>query len=132
MYRVLVAVNDDEDRVSKQVEFVKSLPGTADEVEVTVVHAVENRAGSRDLQKPDRIQSVRQVARELSEAGYSVTEEDAREDPVEGIVTVADDIGADLVVLGGRKRTPAGKAVFGSVTQSVILTTDRPVAVTGT
>ncbi|WP_232701968.1 universal stress protein [Halobacterium wangiae] len=131
MYRVLVAVGDDEDRVSKQVNFVKSLPGSTDEVDVTVVHAVKKRQGSRDLQKPDRIPAVRQAARQLSSDGYSVSEEDAREDPVEGIVTVADDIDADLIVLGGRKRSPAGKAVFGSVTQSVILTTDRPVAVTG-
>jgi len=131
MFRVLVAVSDEEEAVGKQVSFVESLPGDTDEVEVTVVHAMEGRKGSRDLQKPDRIRSVRKAARELSEAGYTVAEEDAREDPVEGIVAIANDIDADLIVLGGRKRTPTGKALFGSVTQSVILNTERPVTVTG-
>ena len=50
--------------------------------------------------------------------------------PAEEIVDVADELGARYVVIGGRKRSPVGKAVFGSVTQSVLLTADRPVVTT--
>jgi nucleotide-binding universal stress UspA family protein len=35
-------------------------------------------------------------------------------------------------VMGGRKQSPTSKLLFGSVTQNVILQTDRPVTVTGT
>lgn len=131
MFRVLVAVDDDEQRATKQADAVSSMPMNPDDVEVTVVHAVTDRAGSRELQDPDRIQTVRRVARRLEDEGYTVHEEDAGDEVAREILRVADEIDADLVVLGGRKRTPTQKVLFGSVTQSVLLGTDRPVIVTG-
>lgn len=47
--------------------------------------------------------------------------------PAEEILAHADAIDARYLVIGGRKRTPAGKALFGSVTQTVILDSQRPV-----
>lgn len=47
--------------------------------------------------------------------------------PAEEILAVAVEHDARYLVVGGRKRTPVGKAVFGSVTQSVLLEADRPV-----
>lgn len=48
-------------------------------------------------------------------------------DPGEEIVALADSLDARYLVVGGRKRTPAGKALFGSVTQQVILDAACPV-----
>jgi nucleotide-binding universal stress UspA family protein len=45
----------------------------------------------------------------------------------ESIVTLAEDVGADLIIVGGRKRTPTGKAVFGSTAQTVMLEAPCPV-----
>jgi len=47
-------------------------------------------------------------------------------DPVEEILKRAANSGARFVVIGGRKRSPTGKAIFGSVTQSVLLESDCP------
>jgi nucleotide-binding universal stress UspA family protein len=43
------------------------------------------------------------------------------------IVSLAESLGADLVVVGGRKRSPTGKAVFGSTAQEVMLNAPCPV-----
>lgn len=47
--------------------------------------------------------------------------------PTATILEQADAHEARYVVVGGRRRTPAGKAIFGSVTQSVLLESPRPV-----
>ncbi|MDQ2052813.1 universal stress protein [Natronolimnohabitans sp. A-GB9] len=50
-------------------------------------------------------------------------------DPAESIVEYATEHDARYVVLGGRKRSPVGKALFGSVAQSVVLSLDRPTVI---
>jgi nucleotide-binding universal stress UspA family protein len=45
------------------------------------------------------------------------------------ILTTADEYGCDHVFLAGDERTPAGKALFGDTTQSVILDFDGTVTV---
>ena len=52
-------------------------------------------------------------------------------DPADAIISTADELDADMIVLAARKRTPTGKVLFGSVTQAVLLGTDRPVLVCG-
>lgn len=48
-------------------------------------------------------------------------------DTVDEILGEADRREARYVVVGGRKRSPTGKALFGSVTQSILLNADQPV-----
>lgn len=47
-------------------------------------------------------------------------------DPTEAILDLAENIDARYLVVGGRKRSPTGKALFGSVTQSVLLNAAVP------
>lgn len=48
-------------------------------------------------------------------------------DPAQEILEEAERQKARHIVVGGQKRSPVGKAVFGSVAQTVILNADRPV-----
>lgn len=47
--------------------------------------------------------------------------------PVDEILAVADESDARHLVIAGRRRSPTGKALFGDVTQSVLLNADCPV-----
>ena len=47
--------------------------------------------------------------------------------PTKEILEETDRRNARYLVIGGRKRTPVGKAIFGSVTQSVLLNAECPV-----
>lgn len=48
-------------------------------------------------------------------------------DPAEEVLEYANREDASYIVIGGRKRSKVGKVLFGSVTQSILLSADRPV-----
>lgn len=133
MYTVVVAVGDDEERAVDQAEFVSALPEASEEVVAHVVHTLhgEERDVPEAMRRADRVASVRRALDHLEERNVAAKAQDISEPVAESIIDLADDVDADLVVVGGRKRSPAAKAVLGSVTQQVILNTNRPVTVAG-
>lgn len=133
MFRILLAVSDDVDQAHNQAEFIASLPGV-DEIRVTVTHAYDE-ADERDPHgeplPPEESGGVQAARDRLGDAGIPVETRETYSPVAEGIIDLAADIDADLVVVGARRRTPIGKAVFGSVTQSVVLDSPVPVTVVG-
>ncbi|WP_207890195.1 universal stress protein [Natrarchaeobius chitinivorans] len=70
---------------------------------------------------------VGEIAKRLEEADLEVDVRGVVGDRAEEIVALAEKTDADNVVVGGRKRSPTGKAVFGSTAQQVLLTSPCPV-----
>ncbi|WP_324757311.1 universal stress protein [Haloarcula sp. GH36] len=130
MYHVLLPVDSSEERASAQTAATLALPEPAEFVKATVIHVFDNE----DLAEKTTVQQTtagKLMVEDLREAGVDVATESVHGEPAERIVTVADDADVDMIVMGGRKRSPLGALVFGSVSQSVILDSERPVAVTG-
>jgi nucleotide-binding universal stress UspA family protein len=75
----------------------------------------------------ERIAAVRDLGEALDAADVEYEVRGALGDSGEGIVDLADAADADLVLVGGRTRSPTGKAVFGSTAQEVMLSASSPV-----
>jgi nucleotide-binding universal stress UspA family protein len=48
-------------------------------------------------------------------------------DPADDLIAVADELDADLIVIGLRRRTPVGKLIMGSNAQQILLDASCPV-----
>ncbi len=71
--------------------------------------------------------TIRELEDRLDEAGVEYVVGGAVGDHGESIVGLAEEANADLVIVGGRRRSPTGKAVFGSTAQKVMLSAPCPV-----
>ena len=128
MYHVLFAVDTNEDRAETLVNNVLTLPDPAEHVQVTVFHCFTDNPEGTSV---GQLKSVRGVVDRLEDAGVDHTLMEASGDPVTEIVKMADELDVDAIYISGRKKSPAGKVLFGSVTQGVALSTERPVVICG-
>ncbi|WP_135827503.1 universal stress protein [Halorussus halobius] len=127
MYRILAAIGTDEERALEQAAAVADLPREED-VEVTLFHDFTDNPSGASVHQ---VAAVRRAAERLEDAGVEVEYAESSGDAAQAILDVADDRDVDLLCLAPRGRSPAGKALFGSVTQQVLLESERPVLVVG-
>jgi nucleotide-binding universal stress UspA family protein len=102
---------------------------------LTVIHVVD--AVDLDVIAAHRAGLSDEIGNALAEAGIADLQWDLKlaasadrpDDTADTILSLADQAGADLLVIGGRRRSPVGKAILGSVTQNLILAANCPVLV---
>lgn len=91
----------------------------------------ESTARTRSLadQHAQAKQATEKVVAELRDEGIDVElrVETFDQDAATALLHAAKELGADLLVIGIRRRSPVGKLVLGSVSQNVLLGADCPV-----
>lgn len=124
MFTIVAGIDTDAERALTVADEICGLPGS--ELRVVLVHAFgENPEGA----SIEQMGAARKARDRLERHDIDVVFEERSGDPATGIQRVAEEYDAEMICVAGRKRSPAGKAVFGSVTQDVILGTDRAVLV---
>lgn len=130
MYRVLLPLDTSDSRTAAQVDVVASLPGTDGSVEATLLHVFADRETAEST-SIGQLPTGSMAQDSLQTSGVRVETMSRFGDPAEQILQAAEELDADMIVLGGRKRSPLGSLLFGSVSQAVTLDATRPVVITG-
>lgn len=125
MKEVLLGIDQSIDRATAQADTLIDLFDVKNTRAYLLHDFVDNPEGASVTQ----VESVKRAAELLEDAGITVELREGSGEPAESIIGTAEDLDADAICVAGRNRSPAGKMLFGSVTQSVILNTDRPVVI---
>lgn len=131
----VVAAVDQSERARSVVQRAKQLADDSG-VGLHVVHVgqadVPSPEGGYDADREKRLsaQKATNIARDI---GLDVLDIEGFEpvglegNPAEALLEHSRAEDAEYIVVSARKRSPVGQAVFGSVTQSLLLNADRPV-----
>lgn len=94
-----------------------------------VVHSMVGGSHDRDDQYVATREELDAVTARLDAArlDYEVLHLVRGNSPAEDLLTVAKDVGASLIVIGVRRRSPVGKFILGSNAQEILLTAECPV-----
>ncbi|OYR40050.1 universal stress protein UspA [Halorubrum sp. Ib24] len=136
---VIVAAVDRSERAPGIVEEANEL-GEAFDEPVHVVHVLSRsefvgleRTSVTDTGKSIPRDDVLEIAEEFAQEAIDEAGVDDAEpvgllgEPADEISNYADSNDARYLVIAGRKRSPVGKALFGSVVQSLMLNSETPV-----
>ncbi|MEF8838578.1 MAG: universal stress protein [Haloarculaceae archaeon] len=110
-----------------QAEYVTGLPDGAGDVAATVLAV----GPSDSAEEFDDYDAAAAVAESLESEGIEVSRRLERGSVPRMIVDVADEIQADGLVMGGRKRSGVSKVLLGSTYMDVFNSTSRPITITG-
>lgn len=93
---------------------------------------INSNRGGKDLDQEEAAryeQELASVKAEMDEAGieHQVRQLVRGMEPAEDLIAVADEVTADLIVIGLRRRTPVGKLILGSNAQRILLDASCPV-----
>jgi len=136
---VIIATVDQSDRAATVIREAESLAKAFDD-SLRVVHVVDpsrteirEAAGKRDPSTNFKDEAA-DIARSLVDlvGDLEVPSEAVglMGKPAEQIVSYATEEDGRYIVVAGRKRSPTGKAIFGSTSQSIMLNADCPVVST--
>jgi nucleotide-binding universal stress UspA family protein len=130
MYHVVMAVAKDDEGLATKVDTIANLPSATEAVRVTLVHVHEADAvGEEPVSNQP---AVAEALESCSEAGLQVDTYGLIAETVpEGLVDAIEELDPDLVCLGGRRRSPAGKRQLKPGAQEVILQSGVPVVIAG-
>lgn len=125
MKHVLVAVDQSQERATAQAETIRDLFDVGE----TTAHIFHDFTDNPEGASITQVGAVTHAAEILEEDGIPVEYHETSGDPADTIIETADELDVDAICIAGRKRSPTGKVLFGSVSQEVILGTNRPVLV---
>jgi len=138
---VLVAVGPtEENRVADLTDSVCAVAGPAD-ARVVLFHSFTESAFAEgveetghDPEDPPEPDEVAALLESMDAMSTSLGERDIEYDihsaigpPIDSILGAIDEADADMVFVGGRGRSPVGKAIVGSTAQKVLMNASCPV-----
>jgi len=125
MYTIVAGIDTDTDRAESIANTIATMPlGNA---RVVLVHVFDENSEGAGVSQVGAVNHARDVLEPID--GVEVLLEGKSGDPSAGVLAAAREDGADVICVAGRKRTPTGKALFGSVSQEIILGSEYPVLV---
>jgi nucleotide-binding universal stress UspA family protein len=93
---------------------------------------INSHRGGREFDREEAIESEAQLEEVRNELDKAGVEHEVRQlvrglDPAEDLISVAEEVDAELIVIGLRRRSPVGKLILGSNAQRVLLDAACPV-----